>query len=482
MPPPNPESFRPFNFCDLPQAEPILQYLHAEEEPSHKPQDWRLMLAHRSTKIPNNHVHLDTIATQILATADLPDPTKDKQTPPPFPHKTTSVLYKEHVTSLPDDQFAYIEKLIVSQALQRLIDLTAEFPSAAEITESNFDKPTLKQILLTTLKCNRVCEGVLREFALTSLNRESSLANTILAHLNHDHGNMLNSLDITAGTILESNQINAQTGRDEPPMVKEIKTYLLYDIDIHKALLTQIYECNLALVSDQFPLEKFNVHAVMQTSLANLSHRLKYQVVNHPPSTPLQEFPPGTFINMIDPDLYLHGHASSIAQYFFHTGKNAVKTAHHRGQPNPCIIFQAKNIGSNCVSLLVKDTGSGLSFNEMETYYTQEAHRKLEAEEPLDLLEQILLNERYRDHITPKALSRRLFHQGESFTKGTGLGLAIIKHIVAAHQGHIRIYNHPQLGACVQIILPNTPDKDPVIRYRLVQTALKQAYLDDLPS
>jgi signal transduction histidine kinase len=43
--------------------------------------------------------------------------------------------------------------------------------------------------------------------------------------------------------------------------------------------------------------------------------------------------------------------------------------------------------------------------------------------------------------------------------KGTGLGLGIVKNIIELHNGSIRIDNKTDMGACVTIKLPASPDQ-----------------------
>jgi len=57
-------------------------------------------------------------------------------------------------------------------------------------------------------------------------------------------------------------------------------------------------------------------------------------------------------------------------------------------------------------------------------------------------------------------LHTRLSHGQSSNRGGTGLGLGIAKNIVLAHNGDIRLHNHPDRGLVVTVLLPALPDND----------------------
>ena len=86
-----------------------------------------------------------------------------------------------------------------------------------------------------------------------------------------------------------------------------------------------------------------------------------------------------------------------------------------------------------------------------------EAFEKQKDGRTLSFIEECLIDEAMVDHISFKAYADLLCNRGATTGNGgTGIGLHVAKSIIEdGHQGALRLYNHPSLGAGVQILLPN---------------------------
>jgi len=156
---------------------------------------------------------------------------------------------------------------------------------------------------------------------------------------------------------------------------------------------------------------------------------------------------------------------SMIKVLVYNLIKNSVKSAILNGLSGGKVIVEVVLSDDGCLVINVKDSGMGLSYDELRDHHTEIALRKETEGGPLSLLEELLLDEYWRDLVTPRVLNRQLLNRGESLHGGTGVGLDLARTIVEdLHHGLFRIYDHPRMGACVQILLPNTDSTDEVTR------------------
>jgi len=117
-------------------------------------------------------------------------------------------------------------------------------------------------------------------------------------------------------------------------------------------------------------------------------------------------------LNLHAPRAEISGDATRLRQVLHNLLQNAQDALHDVADPQ---ITLSSEVTQGKISLYVRDNGPGFSENALSRLF-----------EP---------------YMTTK-------------TKGTGLGLAIVKKIIEEHGGHLKVNNHAEGGACVNISLP----------------------------
>jgi signal transduction histidine kinase len=158
--------------------------------------------------------------------------------------------------------------------------------------------------------------------------------------------------------------------------------------------------------------------------------------------------------------------SASIGLVIYNLIKNSIKhgalntvTANTKTTPSQINIEVSPSSDHGCISILVRDNGIGISYDQLRDYFSARALEKLSNKLPLLKTEGFLLNQFWSKHVPPVALQKLLMDRGSSLGNGTGIGLALAQEIIMdKHQGLIDVCRHPEGGACVQILLPNTAE------------------------
>jgi PAS domain S-box-containing protein len=153
----------------------------------------------------------------------------------------------------------------------------------------------------------------------------------------------------------------------------------------------------------------FSIKAVLNQSIGLLDFRFKKSSV--------------TISVDVSEDIKVYGFANDLQQVFFNILNNAVEALLEQGKREGRIDISIKRDGSSAV-VIFRDSGDGFSLS-------------------------LLPDKIFQEYFTTK---------GE---KGTGLGLSISKSIVEhSFDGSMRAYNHPEGGACIEIVLKSDEQND----------------------
>ena len=330
----------------------------------------------------------------------------------------------------------------------------------------------------------------------------------IAGNVIHDQGDYPLTLGSIAGIIphLKEKISNPDTSPDNKTKYAKFlsakKKAFIERMDVFRDLLLQIYSANLAFVNDEQNFSDVNLKDCLDVGLKRNAMRFGYDV-EYVDENFDGEFEQGK-IYVVNGEQVIFGDESRLGVMFYNLTKNplkiaqilAIDPARARAKEDPdfemprmledlpaeykiSVVISTERVSDDCLALFIRDTGVGISYDEMRDEYTRVALEKTEAGDELNGLEQLLLSEAWRSRVTPCALNRQLLHRGESFKGGTGVGLDLVRNIVDAHQGHVEIYDHPKYGAGVRILLADGKVTDPVERMRVTKAASMKTLIDE---
>lgn len=216
-----------------------------------------------------------------------------------------------------------------------------------------------------------------------------------------------------------------------------------------------------------------NLKDTLRSPLAVAANRFRNENGGHRFKVGTAEGRPeaGVILLDVDPDLPpCHFDPVLMRLIEFNVVKNALKVAEEMSRRSSDkeegqigVAVQARVGTHGCIEIFIYDTGPGISYDQIRAHQTQVALMKRERGEEISRLQELLLSQMWREHVTPRALNRTLLDRGESFAGGTGLGLAMVRQMMEMQNGDVDIFDHPEFGACMWLILPNSPNADDVV-------------------
>ncbi|MDA1060677.1 MAG: HAMP domain-containing sensor histidine kinase [bacterium] len=366
------------------------------------------------------------------------------------PFVLTANLYTQKITVMTKAEREYFDRIFLSKVLRALLEAKQNLLSFKDLSDADFESDKIKE----AENKFRVIQNLINfaRFVSRLTGQVRPLAKMI-ANTAHDQNNSLvvvQYLDLYA---------NAETDR----VRDQHKAIIEKSMDRTVAFLGQIYEANLAIVEGDFSKEKYALKHSLEATLERLRLNSGYEVVDG------KEAKVGNISVNINPNLVVNAQASGIAVMILNLLKNPATL--YRNQKFP-IVMECYPVDPDCIEISVRDHGQGINITELRKSLAQAAIVKRYASKELSPFEETLLDPAWTSYLPEAALTRHLFSRGTSLRGSSGIGLAIAKTIVDGHDGDIRIANHPEGGAEVKILLPNTEETDRIKRYQLVHKAL----------
>ncbi len=238
---------------------------------------------------------------------------------------------------------------------------------------------------------------------------------------------------------------------------------LKFRLEEGRAFVTRILDGNLAIARDKFEAVPFDLAEEISPAVLAIAARFGLALKQN--GVEVYEGSNATITWTHDHAGKCYGNAASMALVVYNLIKNPVKGARMSCNPLPDVkISTGYSSDGRCTSILIRDEGLGFSLDELRKKFTGAALEKLNSGQPLSFIEECLVDEAMQEHIPFKAYADLVCNRGASTGSGTGIGLHLARSIIEeGHQGAIRLYNHPESGAAVQILLPladNSVDKE----------------------
>jgi len=386
-------------------------------------------------------------------------------------------VMEDKVKNLSDQELMVFELILVKKTLKTVVETLGQIPSLEDLSKNDFNQGDCDEALEKLYVSYNALNALDIYAEEMEKNKGSAfLSKIVSSQLHHDQGSMVqgisSSMDYYLGVREDYPEDEMEDTLNEAFHNLEIK----WDIGIQ--LLKDIFSSNLAIIEGQFELKKFNLKQALMPAIQSNASRFKYKVQDsNTPGDPYEQ--PGTITADIDPDMEIYGVPEGLSIIIYNLIKNPIKISHIYKDKLIAVVISAEEV-DGCISIFVRDTGTGISYDDKRDYFIQEAERKINSKESLSLVEELLIDETWGGKVSPDALNQLLFQRGVSSSGGTGVGLDIVKSIIEGHQGSVRIYNHPQYGAGVQFLIPNTDSTDPTLRKQMIENALVGMYREKL--
>jgi hypothetical protein len=348
--------------------------------------------------------------------------------------------------SLDDRSFNYFETKVAGALLDAMIDIFGSVKGTHYIHNAPAPAQELAGIG-ASLAQGVVCVDVLHTLGSEFKERSDRLAN-VAANLDHDVRGHFTSIRVPVDFFLHNSK-----------WAPGVQHALQFPLDHTAPFVTSLIKGMRSIALDSYAIAPCDPTRPLLMATGHNSHRFKYTLTSNNQSvvTYSQGHVDRNIRIHIHPNVTMCADSDAIALVLYNLVKNPIKLAHMSGTPYPSIDIEctpSSDGRSTCI--YVRDTGLGVSYDQLKETFSQRARLRQQAGTPLSLAESCLLHELWTSHVPPVALSRLLLDRGASVGGGTGIGLALAHSIITeGHQGHIQIYDHPDRGAGVQVLLPN---------------------------
>ncbi|MCB0336131.1 MAG: hypothetical protein KDD62_07485 [Bdellovibrionales bacterium] len=423
--------------------------------------------AHESSRPPNAFVR--SIVDKVTLAYDRIDVTANRHVVAEqlnTAHDVFSNIIALEVTELSPTEFLEFDRELASQLLSRIAQGLKALPKRQELIDSS------DPLALLATMSDEVQKGLYFCAPLRTLNylvdRDSPVSRIMAANFEHD------AMDY----FCQLREACRWYSRQPEFKMDAALEYVLGDL---RSFVIQVIEGNLAISKGVYELKEESLMQVLMPAVRINSNR--FQLLVREGSS--DEYAPhGTIIVSGVQGMPVVCDAAALALPLYNLIKNPLKLASLYGREVPGVHIRAEaSTDGKCTAIFVRDSGTGFSSDELMSKFTKEALEKSRNGQPLSFLEECLIDEAMRDHIPFRAIANLLCNRGATTGGGTGIGLSLAKQIIEeGHQGALRLYQHPSLGAGVQILLPMVEaDLSPEKRMAITRASLHHQIENGLP-
>lgn len=263
------------------------------------------------------------------------------------------------------------------------------------------------------------------------------------------------------------------------PGTVDLRQDVRADYNFERAFILQVLGGNLAIVSGEMRPRKALIHDVLEPAIR--LNALRFGYTDEPGNDIERIRAPGLIVVDIPASLELYLDPDALALVVYNLVKNPLKMGRELRLEKPSLLISAALApDGETASIFIRDNAIGLSYDKWRQHFSLQALHKRGLGVPLNEIEECLLDEDWREHVPPVALATLIMNRGESGGSGTGIGLDLAKQIIeGGHQGAFRLYDHPEYGAGVQILLPTDLAAAPAARRAAIERQ-RQAQLSKL--
>jgi len=312
------------------------------------------------------------------------------------------------------------ERETLIKALEVCISQVSALPTLADLKSSNYET----KMLANTLDKLFLLIGNIR-----SLYDVSDYGKIVSSRITHDIGNFIN------------------------PIIQSIEGLIRNPHTVFYAILEGIFDTRIRQIATVLQANKSLCEGVPNITPSNIE-----DVVRHSASSAANSFLITNANNSllikdeeividIPRDFQPYIDSSLLDLIFDNLIRNSIRVNSWKAG----LRISVKPLNNDCFEIVVEDNGKGLDYEEIRLKIAQ-----------------TLSQNSFGAITTPEQITQQLFRFGISASGSTGVGLSTVREAVKAHNGSLSMGNRPEGGACTRIILPNTPETNPVLRSQMV--------------
>ncbi|PIR54627.1 hypothetical protein COU74_05045 [Candidatus Peregrinibacteria bacterium CG10_big_fil_rev_8_21_14_0_10_36_19] len=347
-----------------------------------------------------------------------------------------------NLVDLPGEEVNSVARNNLSEKIREYAHDILNLPSINEISDRSNDIPFLESIFQQISDFNQ---------NLRNLHSYGGYGAILASRINHDVGNLINPIYQSLHSLMQGKQVFL--GILQRVWSANMK-------QIHNVLIA-----NKGLCEGTANIDSSNITEVINQSTKVASK--EYTVKEGDFTSPIND---KEIIINVPKDLVCYIDPAIFTLVFDNLIKNSLRV----NQYKKGLKISVKPV-SNCLEISIEDNGIGLDYDSLKEKIAQNINNVLAHRQ--DKNPTALESPFIHGQATPYDITQQLFSFGVSASGSTGVGLSTVRESIKVHQGSISMGNRIEGGAITKIIIPNTPETNPVLRsqiltnYRATQVA-----------